>query len=72
MDDKLDYLLHAELEGLFDPPAAAGEGQGGAAPAALEPDAAPAAAPEDAAAALTARLHDPKVLEALVRLLGLR
>lgn len=70
MDENLDYLLYEELEGLFDPPAGTGAGRGGAAPAAPEPVA--AAAPEDAAAALAARLHDPKVLEALVRLLGLR
>lgn len=91
MDKSLEYLLHHELEGLLDPPAAGGSGPTRAAPApaavappvaaptpapapvsASAPAADPASAPADAATQLAQRLRDPKVLEALVRLLEAR
>ncbi|SDZ21120.1 hypothetical protein SAMN04487939_1238 [Lysobacter sp. yr284] len=91
MDENLHYLLHQELDGLFDPPPAAGAGPGDGAlspPASqAEPPAAFAARPErddddsdvaDADAEPASeptraeRLRDPKLLQALVRLLGLR
>lgn len=88
MDESLHYLLHEELEGLFDRPAAEAvqvppaeasapaPASGSAASAAGEP-----APPATATAAtapvsdrtfeeLIARLADPKVLQALARLLG--
>ncbi|UOF15706.1 hypothetical protein IEQ11_03290 [Lysobacter capsici] len=89
MDESLHYLLHEELEGLFDRPAAEavqvppGEASapapasGSAAPAAGEPAPPPATATAATAPVsdrtfeeLIARLADPKVLQALARLLG--
>ncbi|WP_046659988.1 hypothetical protein [Lysobacter capsici] len=91
MDESLHYLLHEELEGLFDRPAAEAvqvppaeasapaPASGSAASAAGEP-APPATATAATAATapvsdrtfeeLIARLADPKVLQALARLLG--
>lgn len=86
MDESLHYLLHEELEGLFDRPAAEAvqvppaeasapaPASGSAAPAAGEP-ATPLAAPTAPVSdrtfeELIARLADPKVLQALARLLG--
>ncbi|ROU07763.1 hypothetical protein [Lysobacter enzymogenes] len=89
MDENLHYLLHQELDGLFDPPPA-GAGTGDGAP----PPVAPAAQAEPSAAVArwpdgdgdgdgddgvepareptrAERLRDPKLLQALVRLLGL-
>ncbi|QWF17835.1 hypothetical protein [Lysobacter capsici] len=84
MDESLHYLLHEELEGLFDQPAAqAVQVPPAAAPTPAPESAAPSgaesAAKPDAATApvldrtfeeLIARLADPKVLQALARLLG--
>ncbi|KWS04772.1 hypothetical protein AZ78_2322 [Lysobacter capsici AZ78] len=86
MDESLHYLLHEELEGLFDRPAAEAvqvppaeasapaPASGSAAPAAGEPAAAPATATAPVSdrtfEELIARLADPKVLQALARLLG--
>jgi len=89
MDESLHYLLHEELEGLFDRPAAEAvqvppaeasapaPASGSAAPAAGEPATAPATATAATAPVsdrtfeeLIARLADPKVLQALARLLG--
>ncbi|ALN84044.1 hypothetical protein LC55x_0746 [Lysobacter capsici] len=92
MDESLHYLLHEELEGLFDRPAAEAvqvppaeasapaPASGSAAPAAGEPATPPATATAATAATapvsdrtfeeLIARLADPKVLQALARLLG--
>ena len=83
MDESLHYLLHEELEGLFDRPAAEAvqvPPVAAAAPAAASasPVAADAATPAAATAPvsdrtfdeLIARLADPKVLQALARLLG--
>lgn len=89
MDESLHYLLHEELEGLFDRPAAEAvqvppaeasapaPASGSAAPAAGEPAPAPATATAPTAPVsdrtfeeLIARLADPKVLQALARLLG--
>ncbi|MEI2431772.1 hypothetical protein RDV84_09895 [Lysobacter yananisis] len=85
MDENLHYLLHQELDGLFDRPSAgAGTGDGAPSPAAFatqaEPSAAVAAQPDrdadDGAGPAfeptrAERLRDPKLLQALVRLLGL-
>ncbi|BAV96078.1 hypothetical protein [Lysobacter enzymogenes] len=77
MDENLEYLLHDELEGLFAAPAAARAG-GRAAPPPTPPRPKPAAAPSVAAEQgeiarlLAQRLHDPKLLEALLRLLEAR
>lgn len=89
MDESLHYLLHEELEGLFDRPAAEAvqvppaeasapaPASGSAAPAAGEPATPPATAATATAPVsdrtfeeLIARLADPKVLQALARLLG--
>ncbi|WND81427.1 hypothetical protein [Lysobacter capsici] len=89
MDESLHYLLHEELEGLFDRPAAEAvqvppaeasapaPASGSAAPAAGEPATPPATATAATAPVsdrtfeeLIARLADPKVLQALARLLG--
>lgn len=89
MDESLHYLLHEELEGLFDRPAAEAVqvppaeasapalASGSAAPAAGEPATPPATATAATAPVsdrtfeeLIARLADPKVLQALARLLG--
>lgn len=89
MDESLHYLLHEELEGLFDRPAAEAvqvppadasapaPASGSAAPTAGEPATAPATATAPTAPVsdrtfeeLIARLADPKVLQALARLLG--
>ncbi|MGH8079867.1 MAG: hypothetical protein ACREP7_04775 [Lysobacter sp.] len=87
MDENLDYLLHEELEGLFDPPATQASHPPGEAspevsgsPASPERITAPIPAAADAAAdsadatidALIERLSDPKVVQALARLLGVR
>lgn len=82
MDESLHYLLHEELEGLFDrpaaeavqvPPVAAAE-PASASPADAEPVPMPASptAPvsERTFEELIARLADPKVLQALAHLLG--
>lgn len=92
MDETLHYLLHEELEGLFDLPAerAAQKPAAQAAPA-TGASATPAAATPDSAAAgvpggttvppaagaapiddLLGRLADPRVLQALAHLLGVR
>lgn len=86
MDESLHYLLHEELEGLFDRPAAEAvqvplaeasapaPASGSAAPAAGEPATPPATATAPVSdrtfEELIARLADPKVLQALARLLG--
>lgn len=86
MDESLHYLLHEELEGLFDRPAAEAvqvppaeasapaPASGSAAPAAGEPAPPPATATAPVSdrtfEELIARLADPKVLQALARLLG--
>lgn len=86
MDESLHYLLHEELEGLFDRPAAEAvqvppaeasapaPASGSAAPAAGEPATPPATATapdsDRTFEELIARLADPKVLQALARLLG--
>ncbi|KRB03338.1 hypothetical protein [Lysobacter sp. Root690] len=84
MDESLHYLLHEELEGLFDRPAAeavqvapvavAATAAASASPAGAEPAATPAAATAPVSDRtfdeLIARLADPKVLQALARLLG--
>lgn len=77
MDENLEYLLHDELEGLFAAPAAARAGGRAASPPAPprpKPAAAPSAAAEqgEIARLLAQRLHDPKLLEALLRLLEAR
>lgn len=86
MDESLHYLLHEELEGLFDRPAAeaaqvppatapvsapapVSAASSGAEPAA-KPDAAAEPVSERTFEELIARLADPKVLQALARLLG--
>ncbi|UZW61258.1 hypothetical protein [Lysobacter enzymogenes] len=67
MDENLHYLLHQELDGLFDPPSAgAGTGDSAPSPAASATQAEPSSEPTRAE-----RLRDPKLLQALVRLLGL-
>jgi len=74
MDENLEYLLHDELEGLFAAPPQARAG-GRAAPL---PQPKPAAAPlepmgeGELARLLAQRLHDPRLLEALLRLLEAR
>lgn len=82
MDESLHYLLHEELEGLFDRPAAeavqvppaTASAPASAAPVTAEPATAPAAATAPVSDRtfdeLIARLADPKVLQALARLLG--
>ena len=82
MDENLEYLLHDELEGLFAAPAAARAGGRAAPPPAPaaprpKPAAAPSPRPEpveqgEIARLLAQRLHDPKLLEALLRLLEAR
>lgn len=78
MDENLEYLLHDELEGLFAAPAAARAGGRAAPPPAPATRPKPAAAPSVAAEQgeiarlLAQRLHDPKLLEALLRLLEAR
>lgn len=84
MDESLHYLLHEELKGLFDRPAAeaaqvppatasapapVSAALSGAEPAA-KPDAAAEPVSERTFEELIARLADPKVLQALARLLG--
>jgi hypothetical protein len=84
MDESLHYLLHEELEGLFDRPAAeavqvppamasaptAGSASPAGAEPAVKPAAATAAVSDRTFDELIARLADPKVLQALARLLG--
>lgn len=84
MDESLHYLLHEELEGLFDRPAAeaaqvppatasapvAASVPPAGAPPAATPAAATAPDPDRSFEELIARLADPKVLQALARLLG--
>jgi len=71
MDESLHYLLHEELEGLFDRPAAeAVQVAPVAAAAPASPAAATAPGSDRTFEELIARLADPKVLQALARLLG--